>query len=89
MLSASSHLLMTCSTDRLGVLKEGEIYFKPSSNQLRGPDGRTVNEVLGDVLITRNPCKLPTDVQKVQLDRFRLAFCPQSDRPLDDSGLST
>ncbi|TFK23267.1 hypothetical protein FA15DRAFT_757378 [Coprinopsis marcescibilis] len=59
---------MSCSAwivpDRRGVLEEGEIFFKSSRRNIRLPDGTEVDELLGDVLATRNPCKLPTDVQK-------------------------
>ncbi|EAU84823.2 RNA-directed RNA polymerase [Coprinopsis cinerea okayama7 len=60
--------LMSCSAwiipDTRGVLEEGEIYFKSSSRNLLRPNGTLTDELIGDVLVTRNPSKLPTDVQK-------------------------
>ena len=47
------------------VLEPGEIYFKSSKRNLKTPDGLEIDTVVGDILITRHPCKLPTDVQKV------------------------
>jgi RNA-dependent RNA polymerase len=47
------------------ILEPGEIYFKSSKRNLKAPDGTEIDIVLGDILITRHPCKLPTDVQKV------------------------
>lgn len=52
-------------TDPYGVLEEGEIQVKCSHN-LRFSDGWERPIVLGDVLVTRHPCKLPTDFQKVR-----------------------
>ncbi|KAL1661582.1 RNA dependent RNA polymerase-domain-containing protein [Schizophyllum commune] len=50
--------------DPTGKLQPGQMYFKSSSRDLVGLDGTPTDQVLGDALITRNPCKLPTDVQK-------------------------
>ncbi|KAL1675560.1 RNA dependent RNA polymerase-domain-containing protein [Schizophyllum commune] len=50
--------------DPSGKLQPGQMYFKSSSRDLVGLDGTPTDQVLGDALITRNPCKLPTDVQK-------------------------
>lgn len=41
------------------------MFFQSSSQKLLGLDGIETNIVTGDVLITRDPCRLPTDVQKV------------------------
>lgn len=61
---------MSCSAfvvpDPLGVLQEGEIHVKSSQRSLVRPDGQKSERVIGDVLVTRSPCKLPTDVQKVK-----------------------
>jgi RNA-dependent RNA polymerase len=51
--------------DTLGILEPGEIFFKHSKNQFRTLDGLGTDVLLGTVLVTRHPCKLPTDVQKV------------------------
>ncbi|KAI0065260.1 hypothetical protein BV25DRAFT_1913873 [Artomyces pyxidatus] len=64
------NVAMSCTAhivpDPFGVLEEGEIHVKASSRILQLPDGRYSDKVVGDVLVTRNPCKLPTDVQKVR-----------------------
>ncbi|KAI0370069.1 hypothetical protein BV20DRAFT_1075995 [Pilatotrama ljubarskyi] len=52
--------------DPYGVLKEGEIHFK-STKDLKPPlEDLHPNILLGDVLIYRNPNRLPSDVQKVR-----------------------
>ncbi|KAH8094650.1 RNA dependent RNA polymerase-domain-containing protein [Cristinia sonorae] len=52
--------------DPCGVLNEGEIHFKSSRN-LRDPLVYQCPDILtGDVLIYRNPCRLPSDIQKVK-----------------------
>ncbi|EKM60539.1 uncharacterized protein PHACADRAFT_82474, partial [Phanerochaete carnosa HHB-10118-sp] len=61
---------MSCSAwavpDPTGVLEAGEIYVE-SSAPLLSADGKTEADVIvGDVLITRHPCKVPSDVQKVK-----------------------
>ncbi|KAI0756131.1 RNA dependent RNA polymerase-domain-containing protein [Daedaleopsis nitida] len=51
--------------DPYGVLEEGEIHFK-SSKPLKDSIGYEYpNILLGEVLIYRNPCRLPSDVRKV------------------------
>lgn len=50
--------------DETGCLEPGELYYKSSRCNLLTPDGGKTDMILGDVLLTRNPCKLPTDVQK-------------------------
>ncbi|KAI0315577.1 RNA dependent RNA polymerase-domain-containing protein [Amylostereum chailletii] len=64
------YIPMSCSAfivpDPFGVLEEGEIHVKSSSRNLLLPDRRMSDKITGDVLVTRNPCKLPTDVQKVK-----------------------
>ncbi|KAH9962190.1 RNA dependent RNA polymerase-domain-containing protein, partial [Russula dissimulans] len=61
---------MSCSAfivpDILGVLEEGEIHIKSSQRSLLRLDGLRSDRVIGDVLVTRSPCKLPTDIQKVK-----------------------
>ncbi|KAJ6515806.1 RNA dependent RNA polymerase-domain-containing protein [Mycena sanguinolenta] len=59
--------------DELGVLEEGEFFFKTSRHDLQTRDGLPTDILLGPALITRHPCKLPTDVQKwVAVDRPEL-----------------
>ncbi|KAJ7507906.1 RNA dependent RNA polymerase-domain-containing protein [Mycena galericulata] len=50
--------------DEYGVLEAGEFFFKSSRHVLQTQDGLPTDILLGDALITRHPCKLPTDVQK-------------------------
>ncbi|KAF9495388.1 hypothetical protein BDN71DRAFT_1589707 [Pleurotus eryngii] len=50
--------------DPFGILQPGEVYFKASHQNLASPSGIDTDLVLGDVLVTRHPCKLPTDTQK-------------------------
>ncbi|TRM67733.1 RNA dependent RNA polymerase-domain-containing protein [Schizophyllum amplum] len=50
--------------DPTSSLQPNEMYFRSSSRDLIGLDGAPTDQVLGPALITRNPCKLPTDVQK-------------------------
>ncbi|KAK7019017.1 dimethylaniline monooxygenase [Favolaschia claudopus] len=52
--------------DHWGVLEENEIHFKSSRRQFPTDDGLQSDIILGDVLMTRNPCKLPTDVRKLR-----------------------
>ncbi|KAJ3541918.1 hypothetical protein NMY22_g3700 [Coprinellus aureogranulatus] len=50
--------------DWTGVLEEGEVFLKSSQRNLELPDGSVTDVLLGDVLLGRHPCKLPTDVRK-------------------------
>ncbi|KAK7061800.1 RNA-dependent RNA polymerase [Favolaschia claudopus] len=50
--------------DELGVLEEGEFFLKTSHHNLQTRSGMPTDILLGPALITRHPCKLPTDVQK-------------------------
>ncbi|KAL7284967.1 hypothetical protein ACG7TL_000056 [Trametes sanguinea] len=51
--------------DPYGVLGEGEIHFK-STKDLKSPlEDLNPNILLGEVLIYRNPVRVPSDVQKV------------------------
>ncbi|KAF5380169.1 hypothetical protein D9615_006104 [Tricholomella constricta] len=52
--------------DPYSVLGTDEIHVKSSRRNLKSQDGLQTDIVLGQVLLTRNPCKLPTDVRKVQ-----------------------
>ncbi|KAJ7054338.1 RNA dependent RNA polymerase-domain-containing protein [Mycena amicta] len=57
--------------DYLGVLGPEEIHFKSSKREFFQADGFPTDIVLGDVLMTRNPCKVPSDVRKVKAVRCR------------------
>ncbi|KZT73517.1 hypothetical protein DAEQUDRAFT_721575 [Daedalea quercina L-15889] len=60
---------MSCTAfvvpDPCNVLAPNEVHVKSSSRNLIDQDGMLTDMVLGDVLVTRHPCKVPTDVQKV------------------------
>ncbi|KAH9482728.1 putative RNA-dependent RNA polymerase SHL2 [Psilocybe cubensis] len=51
--------------DTYGILEPGEIFFKSSRRAFLNPDGSSTDVVVGKVLLTRHPCKLPTDIQKM------------------------
>ncbi|KXN89661.1 putative RNA-dependent RNA polymerase SHL2 [Leucoagaricus sp. SymC.cos] len=50
--------------DPSGVLEPGQLFFKSSHSNLLTVDGTETDILTGNVLITRDPCRLPTDVQK-------------------------
>ncbi|KAG5644364.1 hypothetical protein DXG03_008661 [Asterophora parasitica] len=52
--------------DPYGFLGEDEIHVKCSRRILQTHDGLLTDIVLGQVLLTRNPCKLPTDTRKLR-----------------------
>lgn len=52
--------------DRYGVLGPDEIQIKSSRRNLKNAEGLLTDIIIGDVLMTRNPCKLPTDIRKVK-----------------------
>lgn len=52
--------------DPLGVLREGEIFYR-SSREILHPEMHTLfNVIVGNVLLGRYPLRLPSDIQKVQ-----------------------
>ncbi|TRM60307.1 RNA dependent RNA polymerase-domain-containing protein [Schizophyllum amplum] len=51
--------------DPCGVLGPNEIHIKASRPAFKMEDGLEADIVVGDVLITRNPCKVPSDVRAV------------------------
>ncbi|KZT06039.1 uncharacterized protein LAESUDRAFT_680055 [Laetiporus sulphureus 93-53] len=59
---------MSCTAfvvpDPCGVLEPGQVHIKSSYRNLTDRSGRPTEIVLGEVLLTRHPCKVPTDVQK-------------------------
>ncbi|RXW24663.1 hypothetical protein EST38_g1142 [Candolleomyces aberdarensis] len=59
---------MSCSAfiipDRLGLLAEGQVFIKGSGRDLMLPDGTYADIIVGEVLLARHPCKLPTDIRK-------------------------
>lgn len=61
---------MSCTAwmvpDPKGVLAPDEIQILTRDAKFPQPDGTMSHFIVGDVLIARYPCKLPTDVQKVK-----------------------
>ncbi|KAF5390021.1 hypothetical protein D9757_003814 [Collybiopsis confluens] len=51
--------------DPYGVLGADQIHFKSSRREFLNDDGTKTDIILGGVLMTRNPCKVPTDVRKL------------------------
>ncbi|CEP16365.1 hypothetical protein [Parasitella parasitica] len=56
---------VTCVPDPTGTLEPGEIFLQLSSRRVDEKTGIRAGQILGDVLVTRNPCALQSDVQKV------------------------
>ncbi|KAI0737583.1 RNA dependent RNA polymerase-domain-containing protein, partial [Daedaleopsis nitida] len=61
---------MSCSAfivpDPYGVLQPGQIHVKSSQRKLPDQKGGITDTITGEVLVTRHPCKVPSDVQKVE-----------------------
>ncbi|KIY74034.1 hypothetical protein CYLTODRAFT_484791 [Cylindrobasidium torrendii FP15055 ss-10] len=58
--------------DETGILKPGEVFFQ-SSLSILSADGFDCNVIKGPILITRHPCKLPSDIRKWEaVDCFAL-----------------
>ncbi|KAI6047736.1 RNA dependent RNA polymerase-domain-containing protein [Pisolithus marmoratus] len=49
-----------------GVLAPDEVQILARDSKFPQPDGTVSHFIVGDVLLARYPCKLPTDVQKVK-----------------------
>ncbi|KAI7868277.1 RNA dependent RNA polymerase-domain-containing protein [Spinellus fusiger] len=57
---------VTCIPDPTGQLKEGEIFLQLSSWRMQQSTGVRPSLILGDIIVTRNPCGLESDIQKVR-----------------------
>lgn len=57
---------VTCVPDPTGTLEEGEVFLQLSSRRMDEKTGIRAGQILGDVIVTRNPCGLKSDVQKVK-----------------------
>ncbi|TKY85806.1 hypothetical protein EX895_005347 [Sporisorium graminicola] len=78
--------------DPTGTLEEGEIQFRFSADNILDPDTRLrlTHVPEGEVLVTRHPCLLPTDVRKVravmrpELSLYKdvVVFSTKGQRPL-------
>ncbi|KAH9939845.1 RNA dependent RNA polymerase-domain-containing protein [Amylocystis lapponica] len=60
---------MSCTAfivpDPYGVLRSGEISIRSAYRDMVDQKGCMTDTILGDVVVTRHPCKVPTDTQKV------------------------
>jgi hypothetical protein len=57
---------VTCVPDPTNSLKPGEIFLQLSSRRTDEKTGIRAGQILGDCVVTRNPCGLKSDVQKVK-----------------------
>ncbi|KAI9480764.1 MAG: RNA dependent RNA polymerase-domain-containing protein [Benjaminiella poitrasii] len=57
---------VTCIPDPTGTLEPGEIFLQLSSRRIDEKTNVRVGQILGDVIVTRNPCALKSDIQKVK-----------------------
>ncbi|ORZ02227.1 RNA dependent RNA polymerase-domain-containing protein [Syncephalastrum racemosum] len=57
---------VTCVPDPTGTLQEGEIFLQLSKRRTDEQTGLRAGLIMGDLLVTRNPCGLKSDVQKVK-----------------------
>lgn len=67
--------LLKNEVDTYGILEPGEVFFKSSRREFTNPDGSSTDIVVGEILLTRHPCKLPTDIQKVDFVSFTKQSC--------------
>ncbi|CAO3699765.1 unnamed protein product [Rhizopus stolonifer] len=56
----------TCVPDPTGILEPNEIYLQLSTRKIDEKTGIRAGLILGDVVVTRNPCGLKSDIQKVK-----------------------
>ncbi|KAI9493419.1 RNA dependent RNA polymerase-domain-containing protein [Zychaea mexicana] len=64
---------VTCIPDPTGILEEGEVFLQLSNRKIDEKTGIPAGLVTGDVIVTRNPCGLKSDIQKVKaVDRPEL-----------------
>lgn len=57
---------VTCVPDPTNTLEPGEIFLQLSSRKTDEKTGIRAGQILGDVIVTRNPCGLKSDIQKVK-----------------------
>ncbi|KAI8887759.1 RdRP-domain-containing protein [Backusella circina FSU 941] len=57
---------VTCIPDPTGTLESSEVFLQLSSRRKDEKTGIRSGIILGDVVVTRNPCGLKSDVQKVK-----------------------
>lgn len=57
---------VTCVPDPTNTLEPGEVFLQLSSRKKDEKTGIRAGQILGDVIVTRNPCGLKSDIQKVK-----------------------
>ncbi|KAI7848485.1 RNA dependent RNA polymerase-domain-containing protein [Circinella umbellata] len=57
---------VTCIPDPTGVLEPGEVFLQLSGRRVDEKTGIPAGLVTGDLIVTRNPCGLKSDIQKVK-----------------------
>ncbi|KAG1418323.1 hypothetical protein G6F58_005118 [Rhizopus delemar] len=57
---------VTCIPDPTGTLEPGEVFLQLSTRKVDERTGVCAGLITGDVIVTRNPCGLKSDVQKVK-----------------------
>lgn len=65
-IEVSESCTVTCVPDPTGTLEEGEVFLQLSKRRMDEQTGLRAGLIMGDVLVTRNPCGLKSDVQKVR-----------------------
>ncbi|KAI8335587.1 hypothetical protein BC941DRAFT_355571 [Chlamydoabsidia padenii] len=55
-----------CIPDPTGTLKPNEVFLQLSSRRIDEKTGIHAGLIVGDILVSRNPCGLKSDIQKVQ-----------------------
>ncbi|KAI8092751.1 RNA dependent RNA polymerase-domain-containing protein [Halteromyces radiatus] len=56
---------LMCVPDPTGTLKPNEVFLQLSNRKIDETTGVHAGLIVGDILVTRNPCGLKSDVQKV------------------------
>ncbi|KAI9255492.1 RNA dependent RNA polymerase-domain-containing protein [Sporodiniella umbellata] len=57
---------ITCIPDPTNTLEPGEVFLQLSSRRVDEITGVSAGLITGDVIVTRNPCGLKSDIQKVK-----------------------
>ncbi|KAI7908225.1 RNA dependent RNA polymerase-domain-containing protein [Cokeromyces recurvatus] len=57
---------VTCIPDPTGTLESGEMFLQLSNRRMDEKTSIPVGQILGEVIVTRNPCALKSDIQKVK-----------------------
>ncbi|KAI8883552.1 RdRP-domain-containing protein [Backusella circina FSU 941] len=57
---------VTCIPDPTGTLEPGQVFLQISKRKKDENTGIKVGLITGDVIVTRNPCGLKSDIQKVE-----------------------